>query len=45
MYFDDILYIGEDAYGPINMLERFFRLKEESLGLPDRCLGKNVDII
>ena len=39
VYVNDVLSIGEDSDGPINMLEQVFRLKEGYLGQTGRYLG------
>ena len=45
MYVEVVLYIVEDIFGAIKILEKVFILKEGSLGNPDRYLGVKVEII
>ena len=45
MYVDGVVSVGEYADGTINIMETFFRLKERSLGRPDKFLGANFEKI
>ena len=43
VHVDDVLSIGENAESPIQMLGKVFKLKEGSVGPPDRYLGANIE--
>ena len=42
VYVDDILCIAHDTKPTMDSLGELYRLKEESLGIPDRYVGSNI---
>ena len=43
VYVDDVLHLHEDPSLLMNELSKAYRLKDDSLGRPDRYLGANID--
>ena len=43
VYFDDVLHLHHDPDTFINRLSELYRLKDVSVGEPDRYLGANIE--
>ena len=43
MYVDDVLHLNHDPDTFMNLLAEVYRLKDGSVGEPDRCIGANIE--